>query len=71
MCSIGSEAAAAEPAQTDLAARLARAIDDLAAAAAAGDGEDGQDVAGLLARAWAMVADADPQLAARTARYNH
>ena len=73
MCSIASQPGPgerpAEPAESDLATRLARAIDDLAAAAAGGaDTEDG-DLAGLLARAWATVAAADPQLAARTARY--
>ena len=66
MCSIASATGPAEPAQADLAARLARAIDDLATAASADD----QDVAELLARAWAMVTAADPLLAARTARYD-
>jgi hypothetical protein len=65
MCSIASAKGPGEPAQSDLAARLARAIDDLAGAAGAGD----QEVAELLAGAWAIVAAADPKLAARTARY--
>jgi hypothetical protein len=71
MCSItGGAGAADSPAagvQADLAARLARAIDDLAAAANAS--AEGEDLAVLLARAWAVVAAADPQLAARTAHY--
>jgi hypothetical protein len=73
MCSIAGAADPPQPrqdsAQTGLGARLARAIDDLAVAAASGADADDQDVAWLLARAWAVVAAADPQLAARTARY--
>jgi hypothetical protein len=67
MCSIVSAGGEAGPAGTDLAARLARTIDELAAAARTG--ADAGDFAALLARAWETVADADPQLAARTARY--
>jgi hypothetical protein len=67
MCSIVSASDEAGPASTDLAARLARTIDELAAAASAGP--DAADFAALLATAWATVAAADPQLAARTARY--
>ena len=69
MCSIDGAASPPAHAEADLAARLARAIDDLAAAAATGAGADDQDLAALLAQAWAMVAAADPSLAARTARY--
>jgi hypothetical protein len=56
-------------AETELATRLAAAIDELAAAAAGDAGAD-SDLAQRLARAWAMIAAADPELAARTARYS-
>jgi hypothetical protein len=69
MCSIDGPAGLEEVPESDLAARLARAIDDLAAAAASDGAAADTDLAGLLARAWAMVTAADPGLAARTARY--
>jgi hypothetical protein len=69
----------------ELAERLAAAIDSLAAAGAdegstaeggtdkggtAEGGTAGADLASRLASAWAMIAAADPELAARTARYS-
>ncbi len=56
--------------ETELATRLAAAIDELAAAAAGDEDAAGGDLAQRLARAWAMIAAADPELAARTARYS-
>jgi hypothetical protein len=56
--------------EADLATRLAAAIEELAAAASAEQDAAGADVAERLARAWAMIAAADPELAARTARYS-
>jgi hypothetical protein len=55
----------------DLATRLGSVIDDLAAAASPVAGEDGadQDLTARLAAAWALVTEADPELAERTARY--
>jgi hypothetical protein len=61
-----------EPA-IDLARRLSSVIDAVAAAAgaaAANDAEPADDeVAARLAAAWALIAEADPELAERTARY--
>jgi len=51
-----------------IAARLGSAIDELAAAAAAA-GPPEEELAGQLAAAWALIAEADPELAERTARY--
>ena len=80
--------------EADLAARLAAAIDELAAAAGSpvSAGKDGfdahqagrdpadqdpadqspaeDDLVERLARAWAMITAADPEVAARTARYS-
>ena len=53
-----------------LAARLGSAIDDLAANADAADPAEDSDVAARLAAAWALIAEADPELAERTARYS-
>jgi hypothetical protein len=52
-----------------LAARLGSAIDALAAAADDADQAEDSDVAARLAAAWALIAEADPELAERTARY--
>jgi hypothetical protein len=54
-----------------LASRLGSVIDEVAAAADAanGDGPSGEEVAARLAAAWALIAEADPKLAERTARY--
>jgi len=56
------------PATGDLAARLRTMIDELAAEVSTGDDDGG--LAARLASAWALLADADPELAARTARYS-
>jgi hypothetical protein len=53
-----------------LAARLGSAIDELAATADAADQAEDNDVAAQLAAAWALIAEADPELAERTARYS-
>jgi hypothetical protein len=57
----------------DLASRLGSVIDEVAAAAgtaaANGDGPADEEVAARLAAAWALIAEADPKLAERTARY--
>jgi hypothetical protein len=68
MCSNVSQAGAAR-AEAELAARLVATIDEVAAAASADADGDGADVAERLVRAWAMLTAADPELAARTARY--
>jgi hypothetical protein len=57
-----------KPAPEELAARLRTMIDELAADASTGD-TDGE-LAARLASVWALLADADPELAARTARYS-
>jgi hypothetical protein len=56
-------------AEAELATMLAAAIDELAAAA--DQDAASSDVAARLAWAWAMITAADPELAARTARYSH
>jgi hypothetical protein len=56
--------------EADLATRLAAAIDELAAAAGTDQEAADSDLAERLARAWAMITAADPELAARTARYS-
>jgi hypothetical protein len=53
--------------ETELAAKLAAEIDDVAAAAHADAASP--DVTSRLARVWSMIAAADPDLAARTAEY--
>jgi hypothetical protein len=55
----------------DLATQLAAVIDDLAAAGDDNDVDARRDLAVRLASAWAMITAADPELAARTARYSH
>jgi hypothetical protein len=69
MCSTvnPSEDATAQPA--DLATQLAAAIDECAAAADGERGAPGPDLTARVATAWAMLAAADPELAARIARY--
>jgi hypothetical protein len=54
----------------DTAAAVAEAVDTLAAAITAGDDATGPEFAARVANAWAMIAAADPELAARTARYS-
>jgi hypothetical protein len=68
MCSKGDQASSAR-AKAELAARLVATIDEVAAAATADADADGLDVAERLVRAWAVLTAADPELAARTARY--
>ena len=53
-----------------LAERLAAAIEDCAAAVRSQDGEPAGELAGRLAAAWAMLTRADPEVAARMARYS-
>jgi hypothetical protein len=54
----------------DIAAEVARTVDELAAALSAGDDAGDQQIAAQLAGAWAMITAADPELAARMARYS-
>jgi hypothetical protein len=56
--------------EADLATRLAAAIDELAAAATREQDPADSGLAERLARAWAIIVAADPELAARTARYS-
>jgi len=69
MCSNVGQGSRAR-AEAELAARLAAAIEELATAVGADNGAVGPDVASRLARAWALITAADPELAARTARYS-
>ena len=69
MCSMEAQTAPAR-AEAELAVRLAAAIEELAAAAGAAVDGASPDVASCLARTWAMVTAADPELAARAARYS-
>jgi len=64
MCSKVSQHAPPSP---HVATVLTRAIDELAAAASAGDDAE---LAAQLASAWAMIAAADPELAVRAERYS-
>ncbi len=66
MCSNG-DYGAPTGAESELAARLAAEIDEVAAAADVDAASP--DVTSRLARAWAMITAADPDLAARTAEY--
>ena len=59
-----------EPSGADAAAAVANAVDTLAAAITAGDDATGPEFAAQLAGAWAMITAADPELAARMARYS-
>jgi hypothetical protein len=67
MCSNGGPP---EPSAADTAAAVARAVDTLAAAITAGDDAAGPEFAAQLADAWTMITAADPELAARIARYS-
>jgi hypothetical protein len=64
MCSNACQHEAPPPA---VAAVLAQAIDELAAAASAGDYAE---LTARLASTWAMITAADPELAARTEKYS-
>jgi hypothetical protein len=68
MCSNGGRSNTRR-AEAELAARLAAAIDELASAVRADQDVASPDVAEHLVRAWAVITAADPELAARTARY--
>jgi hypothetical protein len=69
MCSnIAAPARLQDEAPADLAARLGRAIDELAASISR-DESGYPQLAERLARAWAMITGADPEVASRTARY--
>lgn len=59
-----------EPSAADMAAAVAEAVDELAAAISAGDDATGPELAAQLASAWAMITAADPELAARMDRYS-
>ena len=65
-----SNAGLHEPTAADTAAAVARAVDTLAAAITAGDDATGPEFAAQLADAWAIITAADPELAARMARYS-
>jgi hypothetical protein len=52
-----------------LAGQLGSAIDDVAAASADEHSSD-RELTARLAAAWALIAEADPELADRTARYS-
>jgi hypothetical protein len=69
MCSKTSPGAPALTRHEDLGSRLGNVIDELAAVAGADAEESGGHLAARLAAAWAIVAEADPELAERTARY--
>jgi hypothetical protein len=58
----------ADPAPADVATRLGQAIDELAAISADDASADG--LAERLAGAWALVTQADADVAARAARYS-
>jgi hypothetical protein len=69
MCSNDSSADDAPASADDVAAQLARAIDDCAAVARNPEEAADPRLAARLAALWAMLTDADPDLAARAARY--
>jgi hypothetical protein len=69
MCSNGGAAGPAGAVTAEIAARLASAIDECAAAAQRSGGAAEPDVSGRLAAMWALLTEADPELAALTARY--
>jgi hypothetical protein len=66
MCSNASRRAERD----GLADRLGSAIDDVAAAAKADEQAPDRDLTARLAAAWALIAEADPELADRAARYS-
>ena len=66
MCSNASR----RPDGEGLAGRLGSAIDDVAAAANADEQGPDRDLTARLAAAWALIAEADPELADLTARYS-
>jgi hypothetical protein len=70
MCSNSRTAAYAGRTPDDLAEQLAAAIEECAAAVRSQDGAAAGELAERLAAAWAMLARADPEVAARMARYS-
>jgi hypothetical protein len=70
MCSIARGADTNDSATGDLAATIARMIDAVADAAGAPEDVECPDIAARLASAWAIIAAADPEIAARSARYS-
>jgi len=70
MCSKGEPPGQATTRAADVAERLARAIDECAAAAYDPGWAAEPELAGRLAALWAMLTDADPDLADRAARYS-
>jgi hypothetical protein len=69
MCSNHWTAAGTSARPADLAEQLATAIEECAAAVRSQDGTAAGELAGRLAAAWAMLTRADPEVAARMARY--
>jgi hypothetical protein len=56
--------------QNGLVGGLGIAIDDVAAAAKAGEHAPDGELTARLAAAWALIAAADPELAVRAAKYS-
>jgi hypothetical protein len=54
----------------DLADRLGSVLDELAAVADSGERLASDDLTARLAAAWALIAEADPELADRAAMYS-
>lgn len=70
MCSNGGGGGAdRHDSAADMAARLNRVIEEVAAAVGSADQLTEGEVASRLAGAWAVVAAADPELDAHVARY--
>ena len=69
MCSRGNSRGQATTRAAEVAERLARAIDECAAAAYDPGWAAEPELGGRLAAMWAMLTDADPDLADRAARY--
>jgi hypothetical protein len=69
MCSILGTPGRVTAVAADVAARLASAIDDCATVAQRPSAASEPDLAERVAALWTMLTDADPELAARTAKY--
>ncbi len=69
MCSNVWATADASATPADLAEHLATAIEECAAAVRSEEGAAAGELAGRLAAAWAMLTRADPEMAARMAKY--
>jgi hypothetical protein len=70
MCSNQWTAAHAGSPPADLAEQLAAAIEECAVAVRSHDGQAAGELAERLAAVWAMLTRADPEVAARVARYS-